>query len=197
MAEGHCRRSLLSRFVCVCLGYVTQGGAGGALVGCYEPTCQMLLFPHTPFLPHPSSPHIPPFLPTLLPYIPHIQCCPSPPCTIQAGARHPLAARALPLLPPACPPSSPTPHCPSLQRTLLRMPAPSSNRCRPNRRKSRCLPARAARADGRRTGARAARARRALRHGPGWLDRVGNGVVRPNCTRQEKGYLEKVFAEAG
>ena len=26
-----------------------QGCAGGALVGCYEPTCQMLLFPYTPY----------------------------------------------------------------------------------------------------------------------------------------------------
>jgi hypothetical protein len=29
-------------------GYITQGGAGGALVGCHEPACQMLLFPYTP-----------------------------------------------------------------------------------------------------------------------------------------------------
>jgi hypothetical protein len=38
---------VLSRFDCVYAGYITQGGAGGALVGCYEPTCQMLLFPYT------------------------------------------------------------------------------------------------------------------------------------------------------
>jgi len=38
---------LLSRFDCVYSGYITQGCAGGALVGCYEPTCQMLLFPYT------------------------------------------------------------------------------------------------------------------------------------------------------
>jgi len=124
--------------------------------------------------------------PSFFPTYPTFSAAPLHPAP-RLETRHPLAARALPLLPPACPPSSPTPHCPSLQHTLLRMPAPSSNRCRPNRRKNRCLPARAARADGRRTGARAARARRALRHGPGWLDRVGNGVVRPNCTRQGKG----------
>ena len=39
---------LLSRFDCVYSGYITQGCAGGALVGCYEPTCHMLLFPCTP-----------------------------------------------------------------------------------------------------------------------------------------------------
>jgi hypothetical protein len=37
----------LSRFVCVYFGYITQGCAGGALAGCYEPTCQMLSFPYT------------------------------------------------------------------------------------------------------------------------------------------------------
>ena len=40
-------QGLLSRFDSVYLGYITQGGAGVALVGCYEPTCQMLLFPYT------------------------------------------------------------------------------------------------------------------------------------------------------
>ena len=40
---------LLSRFDCVYSGYITQGCAGGALVGCYEPTCQVLLFPYTLF----------------------------------------------------------------------------------------------------------------------------------------------------
>jgi hypothetical protein len=38
---------LLSRFVCVYLVYISQGAAGGALAGCYEPSCQMLLFPYT------------------------------------------------------------------------------------------------------------------------------------------------------
>jgi len=38
---------LLSRFDCVYSGYITQGCTGGALVGCYEPTCQELLFPYT------------------------------------------------------------------------------------------------------------------------------------------------------
>ena len=40
-------RWVLSHFDCVYSGYITQGCAGGALVGCYEPTCQMLLFPYT------------------------------------------------------------------------------------------------------------------------------------------------------
>ena len=40
-------QGLLSRFDSVYLGYITQGGAGGALAGCYEPTCQVLLFPYT------------------------------------------------------------------------------------------------------------------------------------------------------
>ena len=40
-------QGLLSRIVCVYLGYITQGGAGVALAGCYEPTSQMLLFPYT------------------------------------------------------------------------------------------------------------------------------------------------------
>jgi hypothetical protein len=40
-------QGLLSRFVCVYLGYITQGGAGVGLAGCYEPTCQVLLFPYT------------------------------------------------------------------------------------------------------------------------------------------------------
>ena len=42
---------MLSRSDCVYryryLGYITQRCAGGALAGCYEPTCQMLLFPYT------------------------------------------------------------------------------------------------------------------------------------------------------
>ena len=29
--------------------YITQGCAGGALVGCYEPACQMPLFPYTQY----------------------------------------------------------------------------------------------------------------------------------------------------
>ena len=40
-------RGLLSRFDCVYSDYITQGCAGGALAGCYEPTCQVLLFPYT------------------------------------------------------------------------------------------------------------------------------------------------------
>ena len=40
-------QGLLSRFDCVYSGYITQGGTGGALVGCYELRCQMLLFPYT------------------------------------------------------------------------------------------------------------------------------------------------------
>ena len=40
-------RWVLSHFDCVYSGYITQGCAGGAQVGCYEPTCQMLLFPYT------------------------------------------------------------------------------------------------------------------------------------------------------
>jgi len=40
-------QGLLSRFDSVYLGYITQGGAGVALAGCYEPTCQVLLFPYT------------------------------------------------------------------------------------------------------------------------------------------------------
>ena len=38
---------MLSHFDCMYSGYITQGCAGGALVGCYEPTCQVLLFPYT------------------------------------------------------------------------------------------------------------------------------------------------------
>ena len=38
---------MLSRFVCVHLGYIAQGVSAGALVGCYEPTAQVLLFPPT------------------------------------------------------------------------------------------------------------------------------------------------------
>jgi hypothetical protein len=45
-------QGLLSRFVCVYLGYITQGCAGGAVAGCYEPTCQMLVFPYTPRVKH-------------------------------------------------------------------------------------------------------------------------------------------------
>ena len=41
------QQELLWRFDCVYSGYITQGGAGGALVGCCEPTCKMLLFPYT------------------------------------------------------------------------------------------------------------------------------------------------------
>ena len=33
-------------------GYITQGGAGGALVGCHGPTAQVLLFPYTHCLLH-------------------------------------------------------------------------------------------------------------------------------------------------
>jgi hypothetical protein len=42
-------QGLLSRFVCVYLpvGYITQGGAGVGLAGCYEPTAQVLLYPYT------------------------------------------------------------------------------------------------------------------------------------------------------
>ena len=47
MASLEEAQRLPSRFVCVYLGYNTQGAAGGALAGCYEPTCQMLLFPYT------------------------------------------------------------------------------------------------------------------------------------------------------
>jgi len=36
-------QGLLSRFDCVYSGYITQGDAEGALVGCYEPTAQVLL----------------------------------------------------------------------------------------------------------------------------------------------------------
>jgi hypothetical protein len=38
---------MLSRFVCVHLGYIAQEVSAGALVGCYEPIAQVLLFPHT------------------------------------------------------------------------------------------------------------------------------------------------------
>ena len=48
MASLEETQGLLSRFDSVYLGYITQGGAGGALAGCYEPTCQVLLFPYTP-----------------------------------------------------------------------------------------------------------------------------------------------------
>jgi len=41
-------QGLLSRFVCVYLGYIAQGVPAGALVGRYEPTCQMLFF-HTQY----------------------------------------------------------------------------------------------------------------------------------------------------
>ena len=41
----------VSLFDCVYSGYITPGCAGGALVGCYEPTCQMLLFAFTLSLP--------------------------------------------------------------------------------------------------------------------------------------------------
>ena len=39
-------QGLLSRLVCVYLGYITQKGAlvGSALSGCYEPTAQVLLY---------------------------------------------------------------------------------------------------------------------------------------------------------
>jgi hypothetical protein len=37
-------QGLLSRFVSVYLGYITQGGAGVALVGCYEHIAQVLLY---------------------------------------------------------------------------------------------------------------------------------------------------------
>jgi hypothetical protein len=44
-------QGLLSCFVCVYryldYRYITQGGVGSALVGCYEPTAQVLLFPYT------------------------------------------------------------------------------------------------------------------------------------------------------
>jgi len=40
-------QGLLSRFDSVYSGYITRGGAGVALVGCYEPKCQVLLFPYT------------------------------------------------------------------------------------------------------------------------------------------------------
>ena len=40
-------RGLLSRFDRVCSDCITQGCAGGTLAGCYEPMCQMLLFPYT------------------------------------------------------------------------------------------------------------------------------------------------------
>ena len=40
-------QGLLSRFDRVYSGYITQGCAGGALAGGYEPTCQMLLFSYT------------------------------------------------------------------------------------------------------------------------------------------------------
>jgi hypothetical protein len=46
-------RGLLSRFDCAYSGYITQGGAGGALVGCYEPTAQVLL--HSVFIDTHSS----------------------------------------------------------------------------------------------------------------------------------------------
>jgi hypothetical protein len=40
---------MLSRFVCVYFGYITRGGAGGALAGCYAPTYKCAFFPtHTP-----------------------------------------------------------------------------------------------------------------------------------------------------
>jgi len=39
---------LLSHAVSVYFGYMSQGAAGGALAGCFEPTCQMLLFLYTP-----------------------------------------------------------------------------------------------------------------------------------------------------
>ena len=42
-------QTLLSRFVCVYFGYISQGAAVVALAGCHEPTCQMLLFPYTHF----------------------------------------------------------------------------------------------------------------------------------------------------
>ena len=38
---------LLSRLVCVYFGYISQGAAGGALAGCYEPTAQVLLYSYT------------------------------------------------------------------------------------------------------------------------------------------------------
>ena len=38
---------LLARFVLAYLGYITRGGAGVALAGCHEPTCQMLIFSYT------------------------------------------------------------------------------------------------------------------------------------------------------
>ena len=55
-------RGLLSRFDCVYSDYITQGCLGGALAGCYEPTCQELLFPYTlpvtlvSFSPPPTEP---------------------------------------------------------------------------------------------------------------------------------------------
>ena len=40
-------RGVFSRFDRVYSDYITQGCLGGALAGCYEPTCQVLLFSYT------------------------------------------------------------------------------------------------------------------------------------------------------
>jgi hypothetical protein len=40
-------QGLLSRFDFVYLGYIAQGVSAGALVGCYEPTAQVLLHSYT------------------------------------------------------------------------------------------------------------------------------------------------------
>jgi hypothetical protein len=41
-------RGVLWRFDSLYSCYITQGGAGGALAGCYEPTAQVLLYSYTP-----------------------------------------------------------------------------------------------------------------------------------------------------
>jgi hypothetical protein len=43
-------QGLLSRFVSVYSGCITQGGAGVGLAGCYEPPCQVRLFSRTSWL---------------------------------------------------------------------------------------------------------------------------------------------------
>ena len=45
-------QGLLSSFICVYLRYIAQGGVGSVLVGCYEPTAQVLLYPYTRSSPH-------------------------------------------------------------------------------------------------------------------------------------------------
>ena len=40
-------RGVLWRFDSLYSCYITQGGAGGALAGCYEPTAQVLLYSYT------------------------------------------------------------------------------------------------------------------------------------------------------